>query len=302
MKNLKIFLWFLVASVLFSCGNDDNKFTGSPIDTMAIETITGTVSTDTNFALLGQTINFTATLPQGFRDTVQDTVTVEASTLTLGGSLRRGTVDILPGHDSATGEITVGGGGGGFDLTFDLALTGIKLKKEVPGKHYLIKSNTITVASGNSSVPAENDSKLQIRVSWENLTNPNIIRAKVVRPSGIVTSLNPEGSPLTSRYYFVSNSQLINQNGNPTPEGPSYGYTEGVYKIKIGVDSTVDLVSDPVNLKYRVTVRFPNKDVEVFNGVYQNLSGTSGYKDVLQFTKTGFGDNAQYTNFINLNP
>lgn len=290
-------------SLFTSCDDNDDKFSGTPVGVMPIETIQATVSTNTDFALLGQTIKFTATLPSEFRNlTLQDTVTVEASTITLGGSLRKGTVDILPGDYSAEGEIVVGGGGGAFDLTFDLKLTAISLKHEIQGKHYLIDSNTLTIASGNSSVPAENDSRLQIRVTWQNLTAPNVIRSKIVRPSGTETFMNAEGSPITGRFYFVSKKPLLNAQGNIVAEGTNYGYTAGTYKVKIGVNGPSDLVTDPIDLKYRVIVRFPNQDVRTFNGVYYGLTGTSPFKDVLQFTKTGIDENALFTDFVNLNP
>jgi len=205
MKNLKIvFLFILGAAFLTSCSDDDERFTGSPVGAMPIETVNATVSTDASFALPGQTIKFTVTLPADFRAIVTDTVTVEASTFTLGGSVRRGTVDVLPGQDSATGDITVGGGGGTFDMAFDLKLTAISLKKEVPGKHYLIASNTINIASGNSSVPAESDNKLQMILSWENLDKPNTVRVKVGRVGQ--TAIGLAGA---------SGSRTINVAGSP---------------------------------------------------------------------------------------
>lgn len=303
MKSIKIlFSCLLAATFLASCVDDTEKFTGTPVGVMPIETLTGTVTTDTDFALLGQKINFTATLPEGFRNIVTDTVTVEATTITLGGSVRRATVDILPGENSKTGEISIGGGGGAFDLTADLKLTAMNLKSPVPGKHYLLDSNVITIASGNSSVPSERDDRLQIRVSWQNVSSPNNIRVKVQRPSGTESILAAEGSPITSRYFYVANSQQLNSQGNPIGEGNAYAFTPGNYKVKIGVNSANDLPDGPLNLKYRIVVRLPNKEVKVFNGTYTGLTGTSGYIDALQFTKAGLGITATYSGFVNLNP
>jgi hypothetical protein len=302
MKKIKVISLILIgASLLASC-SEGERVSGSPVGVIPIETVTGSVSTDANFALPGQVIKFTATLPAGFRNIVKDTVTIEASTFTTGGGIRRASVDILPGQESETGEITVGGGGGTFDLNCDLRLTAINLKKVVPGKHYLITSNTVSIASGNSSVPPENDSRLQIRVSWENKTAQNILRPKIVRTTGAENFFPAGVEPGFSKTYPISNSQLVNANGNPIAEGAQYSYLPGTYKVKLGVNSNSDLAVSPVDMKYRITIRFPNKDVQIINGVYNGLSGTSGYKDILQFTKVGTGSASQYTDFVNLNP
>jgi hypothetical protein len=88
-------------STLISCDDDDDKFTGSPVGVLPFETVTATVSTDT-FALPGQEINFTATLPESFRAVVMDTVTVQATIYSMGGGVRNASVDILPGSNSGT--------------------------------------------------------------------------------------------------------------------------------------------------------------------------------------------------------
>jgi hypothetical protein len=453
-KTIILLAYIFISNLIVSCDNNDDKFTGSPVGVIPFETITGVVSSNTTFALPGQTIDFTATLPVGFRETVNDTVTVEATTFTIGGSVRRGSVDILPGQNSATGEIKVGGGEGTFEMNFDLKLTAINLKKVVPGKHYLINSNTITIASGSSIVPTENDRRLKISVDWQNTTTINKLRVKMERvklstvtfsqgsegyanvkigttnylasfatdlattASNFVTSyrtailaananmidviavgsdlqfsynnstfpvmtvttrtgltapvtaavalnnlitftannsfdlgntvkvhyvndsdfevvnakiisvtptsftvlkLNtPDGStslPATAtvltgthikgtaftevkvgqaldipKNYFLSNSKL-----GTTSEGANYGYTPGIYKLKIGVDNPSDLAVSPVDLKYRITLRYPDGRVEIFNGVYTGLTATSGYKDVLLITKNGLGDTVNYT-------
>jgi hypothetical protein len=76
----------------------------------------------------------------------------------------------------------------------------------------------------------------------------------------------------------------------------------GTYKLKLGVTTANDLVTSPVDMKYRIAIRFPDKHVEIYNGVYNNLSVSSGFIDILQFEKTGTGDSARYINFVNLNP
>lgn len=182
MKNFKILLFAVLLGVFFtSCDDDDDKFAGTPVGVMPIETVTATLSTDATFALPGQEINFTATLPASFRAVVKDTVTVQCTIYTMGGGVRNASVDILPGQDSGTEKISVPGGGGTFDLNFDMKLTAINLKKVVPGKHFLLTSNTINIPSGNSVVPTTNDKRLKISIDWEEISTPRKVRVKVER-------------------------------------------------------------------------------------------------------------------------
>ncbi len=385
MKNfLNILIFTCIGVLLISCDNDDDKFSGSPVGNQSIETINGTISTDAEFALPGQEINFTATIPAEFRALVTDTVTVQATAYSMGGSIRNASVDILPGETSATEKITVPGGGGTFDLAFDLKLTAIALKKTVPGKHFLLTSNTVNIASGNSGVPSTNDKRLKLSIDWENKTSINRLRVKVERvklttitlrgtqgsgnikigtttypinfssdlettaanfvsaqvsaisanhgidvtsvgsdiqfkyytdtpPVITIASVGSNGvrgdvygevnvGPVTDwpKSYFFSASKLgTTSEGTATPTAnSSYAYTPGEYRIKIGVNSDADLASAPLDLKYRLVLRYPNGDIKIYNGVYNNLSGTSGYKSVLTVTKTGLGDQTTYTDLF----
>ncbi len=58
----------------------------------------------------------------------------------------------------------------------------------------------------------------------------------------------------------------------------------------------------PENKKYRIILVFPNGDVTVYNGRFDNLTqGNPEKKDVLKITKVGSGDDAVF-NLENLNP
>lgn len=208
MKNIKLLLLAVFAGcTLVSCDDDDNKFTGSPVGVLPFETVTATVTTDATFALPGQEINFTATLPASFRSVVTDTVTVQATIYSMGGGVRNASVDILPGSNSGTEKITVPGGGGTFDLSFDLKLTAINLKRVVQGKHYLLTSNTVNVASGSTGVPTTNDKRLKISVDWENKTIVRRVRVKAER-IGLTTVTLSAGT---------SGSGTLRVNGNAFP-------------------------------------------------------------------------------------
>ncbi|HOZ74806.1 MAG TPA: hypothetical protein PLS51_03605 [Flavobacterium sp.] len=209
MKRIKLLLLAVFAgSTLISCDDDDDKFTGSPVGVLPFETVTATVSTDATFALPGQEINFTATLPESFRAVVMDTVTVQATIYSMGGGVRNASVDILPGSNSGTEKISVPGGGGTFDLNFDMKLTAINLKRVVPGKHYLLTSNTINVASGSTGVPTTNDKRLKISIDWENKTIVRKVRVKAERIGLTTVTLLGTGGSGTLR---------VNGNAFPVP-------------------------------------------------------------------------------------
>lgn len=384
-KIIYVIMFAFIGGILVSCENDDDKFTGSPLGNMDIETISGTISSDAEFALPGQEINFTASVPAEFRAIVTDTITVQATAYSMGGALRNASVDILPGQTSATEKITVPGGGGTFDLNFDLKLTAIALKAKsaVPGKHYLLTSNTLNIPSGNSGVPSTNDKRLKLSIDWENKTTINKLRVKIERVKlttltlrgtqgagnikigttiypvtfsndlettaanfvaaqtaaisanhGIdifavgsdiqfkyytdtppVIAITPVGNgirgdiyaevnvgPVTDwpkAYFFAATKLGTTSEGTATATAnSSYAYTPGEYRVKIGVNSDADLASAPLDLKYRLVLRYPNGDIKIYNGVYNNLSGTSGYKSVLTVNKTGLGDQTSYTDLF----
>lgn len=389
MKKLfKIIVIIQLFTLLFSC-TENEKFDGTPEDNnLVFETITGVVSTNATFALPGQTIDFTATIPQDFATMVNDTIDIEAVTSTIGGSLRKKSVRLLPGQSSVTDKILVGGGGGTFFMPVDLKLNAINIKNSFPGKQFLLKSNVITIESGDTRVPADSDNKLQIKVAWESLTTRNRIECKISRVGsvalslkGSITSANPnpssnvikidgtqypisyntdlnttaenfvllnsqdilnnngivvrnEGKALlfeyststvpvitinnatgtnlggfvfssvttgsgtlyTSREYLILNSQIASTSSSGL-ESALGSYNAGNYKISI---NAISLESTPNDLKYRIIIKKPNGETFVYNGVYNQMTTTSGFKDIFSFSKVGYGDSAIYSNFTQL--
>lgn len=389
MKKLfKIIVIIQLFTLLFSC-TENEKFDGTPEDNnLVFETITGVVSTNATFALPGQTIDFTATIPQDFATMVNDTIDIEAVTSTIGGSLRKKSVRLLPGQSSVTDKILVGGGGGTFFMPVDLKLNAINIKNSFPGKQFLLKSNVITIESGDTRVPADSDNKLQIKVAWESLTTRNRIECKISRVGsvalslkGSITSANPnpssnvikidgtqypisyntdlnttaenfvllnsqdilnnngivvrnEGKALlfeyststvpvitinnatgtnlggfvfssvttgsgtlyTSREYLILNSQIASTSSSGL-ESALGSYNAGNYKISI---NAISLESTPNDLKYRIIIKKPNGETFVYNGVYNQMTTTSGFKDIFSFSKVWYGDSAIYSNFTQL--
>jgi hypothetical protein len=182
MKNFKnIFLLLGVIALTASCESDEEKYSGTPVGNLELITLTGEVRTNVTSALTNQKIPFEIDL---LGKTFADTVTVEATTLNLGGGRTRVSVDVMPGQTIATGEIPAAGGAI-FNTTMELFLSGIALKRTEPGKHYLMKSNVISINTGSTSVPTDDNSRLQIRFAWYNpSTTRNNLKVFVDRPNG----------------------------------------------------------------------------------------------------------------------
>lgn len=304
MKKLIYCFFVLLFVTFYSCDSNDDKFSGSPVDNLTIETITGTVSTDVenNFALPGQSINFTVNLPASFRSVVTDSVTVEATTITRTGSKRVASVIIPENQLSGTGTIIVGGSSV-FDSEFDLYLSAINVKNNNSGKHYLINSNKVTINSGNSSIPSFKDNRLQIVVSWDNKSTGNNVRCYIKNASNTTFTFQNGSSFREFKSYPVYNSQLTSAStGNPLPESNAYAFNPSDYTLSIAATAATDLESSPIDLKYRVVFRLPTGAVKIINGVYNGMTTTSGRLDIAKFTKTGIDDTSDYVNFINLNP
>lgn len=253
MKNIKILLLAIFAgTMIVSCDDDDDKFTGSPVGVMPIEIVNATVSTDATFALPGQEIDFTVTLPESFRAVVTDTVTVQATIFSMGGAIRNASVDILPGENTGTEKITVAGGGGTFDLNFDLKLTAINLKRVVPGKHYGITSNVINIASGNTGVPSTNDKRLKISVDWENLTAINKLRVKVERVG--LTTLTFRGSSGAANVKIGATTYLIPFSTDLNTTAANFVTT---HSATIAAAHSIDVTAVGSDLQFRYTSAIP---------------------------------------------
>ncbi len=185
MKIFKKYIIFFLLLQFTSCVNDE-KFTGSPVGVIPVVTIDAIVSTTATFALPSQEIDFTVTLPNSFRSQVSEEVTVEATTTTIVGGVRKASVVIPAGQNQATGKIQVGGGLGSlFNSSCKLNLSAIKIKNDVVGTQYLLKSNIIDIVSGNTSVPDDNDRALTFKIGWENKSKQNFIGLKTRRDKSV---------------------------------------------------------------------------------------------------------------------
>lgn len=164
MKKIKIYFSFLLLSILTSCTNEEKLAGTIEGNNLDLNTLQGVISSTVNFALTDQEIPVTITLPRTF----SDVVTVEVTSTSDTGRRRRSYIEIPANTNTIIGNATSAGGSGGVfintNCTFELSA--ISLKTIELGKHYLLSSNKLSIGTGNSSIPAINSTKLQIKLSW----------------------------------------------------------------------------------------------------------------------------------------
>ena len=283
----KILVLVLLTSVFVGCEDDDNKFTGSPVGNLNIVTLKGEISTTAQSALSDQEIDWTVKLPRTF----SDTVSVEATAISKNGRRFRAYVDVMPGSDTATGEIFAPGGSI-FDTTFQLYLSGIALQTVEPGTHFLLESDQISLPTGSSGIPLQDPDKLIVRLVWPTpaaaTNNLNLI---VDRPT-----LADVTAPFNSSY---GRQHLINVASTSSSNSAALSTLPGEYIFSIKATA---LPVSPVDLPYRVIVVFPNGDAQVFSGVYSGLTVDSPAIPVVKVNKVigGTGQTTfEITNLIN---
>lgn len=283
MKINKIILSFLfLSTILFSCTKNE-KFSGSPIGSLEVISLEGTVSTTAVAALTDQDIDFTATLPNN--KVFADTVTIEASSIAKSGGRTKAYVDIMPGQSSATGKIKAVGGSI-FSSSFDLTLTAINLQTVESGKHYLLGSNNVNIKTGNSTIPDVDPSRLIIKFAWLFPSTTNKLRLNIDRPGTIadanVFTLNSYG-----KIHYIKNVGTTNNDNISTAEGD--------YVVNIAADGIGSLINQPQDMPYRLILVHPDGKVQVFEGTYTGLTETSPLKAVLKINKTTTAGVVVYT-------
>lgn len=277
MKKYFVFSFIFVFSLVFLSCEDNERFSGSPVGNQEIITLDAVVSTPATFALTNQEIDFTVTLPRTFADTVK----VEATSISNSGRRTRAYVDVLPNQLTASGKINAAGGGI-YNSSFNLFLSAIELFTVEQGKHYLIKSNSVQVNTGSTTIQDADGRRLSIKLVWENLSSSNNLRFNIVRPGASdanVTSLSG------GKTHFIN----VDNSGTASTTN---SYLEGEYVINI---TALSLTTSPIDMPYRLVLVHPNGKVEVFNGVYSGLVVGAPLLPILKVTKTGNLENAVFT-------
>lgn len=430
MKKFITLFTLLTISLFFLNCTSDEKVEGTVEgNNLEVVTLEGSIASDATFAITDQDVPVVITLPKSFADTVK----VEVSSFSDTGRRRRTYIDVMPNQTTINDFATAAGGADGVysgsSCTFQL--TGIALQTVEIGKHYLIKSNVLNIATGDFSAPTENSSKLQIRLNWlyPDDNNYNLIyKRPTTTVSGILSGASSSGTTvnvsstselavgmvvkvasgvgnfnsnsvitaINSATSFSVNRPILVALNNASIIGYGNDYndntasssgttvtvnsTTGLYKGMIlhvtggtgkfalnavvsnvlssttftvsnnpsvalsnatimasfpdaicplngglrshditisgtsnlaGTSSIigdyvfkiapVSLLPSTVNLPYRLVIVKPNGEVEVFNGVYNNITLSSPLLDVLKINKTGDGESAVFT-ATNLNP
>lgn len=268
----------VLAASFTSCESDDEKFSGSPVGTNNIVMLeglldTGDATTDVDFALTNQEIDFTVTLPFTFSDTVN----VEVTTISDSGRRVRESIEIKPDSITKKGKIRAAGGAI-FDTNFKMYISGISLQTAQPyGTHYLMTSDTITIGTGSSVIPDQDLSRLKIKVVWPNVSSSNNLQLVVDRPTladVTVTQLQGDG-----RQHLITVANTGSNNANISTEPGDY-----VFKVKGNALST-----SPIDMPYRVIVVYSDGQAEVFSGVLNGLTLDTPLTDVLKVTKNPDG-------------
>jgi hypothetical protein len=251
-----ILFFSIFFSTLFLIGCDEEKrFNGSPVGNLEIETLQGTITTPVTLALTDQLIPFTATLPRTF----QDTVKVEATSISNSGRRIRAYVEILPNQLSGTGEIFAAGGAL-FNTTFDLSLTAIELNTVEKGKHYLMTSPVVPIQTGNTTIQDVDTNKLSVKLVWPNVSALNNLRFNIDKP-GVLQDANVTSLP-------GSKTHFINVDNNGPNNNTSNSSAVGDYIFNI---SALTLITSPIDMPYRLVLVYPDGKEEVFDGVYPGL-------------------------------
>lgn len=201
MKNNKIIYFLLVLAGLFltSCESDEVKYSGTPVGNQQIITLQGIISTTVTDALPNQKVPFTVQLPRAFKDTVD----VEVTTFSMSGTRTRVSVEFLPNETVVSDEIPAVGGAI-FNNTFDMYISGFNIRHTEPGIHYLIESNKITINTGNSAVPADDNTRFQVSVFWPNAVQ-NDFRIWTDRPN-VYSYTSAPGATNSGNTFTVSDT------------------------------------------------------------------------------------------------
>ncbi|MBN8566695.1 MAG: hypothetical protein J0M25_08190 [Flavobacteriales bacterium] len=269
-KIINIFYVAVLTSMFVSCEQND-RISGSPEQNDDIVTLTGVISSSEASVVAGQTISFTATIPQTFEGDVD----VEATAILPNGVKTTSFVTIPAGQTTATGEIEVPASEAPVLMPFNnnmkLFLSAILLSVGEEGTHYLLNSNELSLDFGDSETPAANITRLQVRFDWkgpygeaENDLDLYLLR---LNPDN---SLTVVGTGFTGTRY--ENGAILNT------------AVDGTY-IVAAESYTLTYGSELGSLPYRYVLRYPDNSVKTFAGTFTDFT-EGDFVEVLQIVKT----------------
>jgi hypothetical protein len=141
-------------------------------------------------------------------------------------------------------------------------------------------SNKVILSTGDTSIPSVEDDRLKVSFTWYNATTTNKMKMTVQKP-GSSTDVNVgylSGSNSSIRQHSIRTTGTSSNNG-------SISHAEGEYIFKIGGEGPGTLLTEPFDMDYRMIVVYPDDKVEVYDGTYLGLTGTSATVPLLKVTK-----------------
>jgi hypothetical protein len=282
MKNTLNFIAIFSSILLYNCETNE-KFTGSPIGNQEIITLDATITSDVEFATNNQDVEFNIILPRTFKDTA----TVEVTAVNPEGGRIREKVEILPGQVSPLlpAKIASPGPGQMFFAQFDLSITAISLKHAEIGKHYLIKSNILSIETGKAgSITATNATRLSVELVWPNISAENNVALKIQKPSGTIVEPTTQQSGGKLHSIRVANTGNLDGDLNNSNADGNYVFSM----------TGRSLLNTPVNMPYILIVVRPDGKREFFTGTYEGLYVDSPLKNLIQINKTTVGSNVDF--------
>jgi hypothetical protein len=251
------------------------KFYCSPVGNQEIITLDATITSDVEFATNNQDVEFNIVLPRTFKDTA----TVEVTAVNPQGGRIREKVEILPGQVSPLEPAKIASPGPGemFFAQFELSITAISLRHAEIGKHYLIKSNVLSIETGKAgSITATNATRLSVELVWPNISGNNDVALKIQKPSG--TIVEPTTQQSGGKLHSIRVANTGNLDGDLNNSN-----AEGNYVFSMTGRS---LLNTPVNMPYILIVVRPDGKREFFTGTYEGLYVDAPLKNLIQINKT----------------
>ena len=307
MKTLNKFIIILTLAFLqFSC-SEGEVFTGVPDPAkLQFESLPATISTSESSVVSSQPFPITLSIaPKTFDVDVSIEVTAFLPNI---NKRARKTFIIKAGDMSVDGSMTSPSADQGsvilpFNQELKLYMSAINSKPPITvegiapfgfaGKQYTISSNVISMDYGDSGFGGANSNRLAIRFDFANPPfngNPffNNLNLRVKR-DGVVITIAGNGQttmPIYGTTISSSRYEAINFLSNAL---------DGTYTLEVFA-AQLTSATDPVDVPYRFTVRFPDESLRTFGGTLTGLTVGTAATAVpkLQIVKTTFNGQAQY--------
>jgi hypothetical protein len=306
---MKVFFNLLAALsfslFLFSCEQDD-RFTGAPDPSKVnFVELPATISTTEANVVSGQQFPVTLDIaPQSFDVDVNIEVT---SFLPNINKRTRKTFTIKAGETTVSGKMNAPSGDQGATLPFsqnmNLYMSAITTAPKITndgvepvgfaGKQYTITSNNVVLDYGDTSFGGVNSNRCVVRLDWKNPPgggNPfnNNLNIRLKRDGNVVTVAN--ANQTTQPIHGSTTSTSRYENLNFLSSAPDGTYVIEVFAAKL-TSST-----DPVDVPFRFTVRFPNEDVRAYRGVLPSMTvgAATNAVPVFQIIKSTVDGQANY--------